>query len=95
MPVTFSQAKNALADISLRIDQERSRMAQGKAAYTAAAGVLAGMPAQYAAVIAAIDAAPNTIPYDQLKAEKTALVSEFQALQASADATVAAINAVP
>jgi hypothetical protein len=89
---TFSDAKNALNDISVRIQQERARAAQGKKNYQDAEAVLVAMPTQYGEIMAAIDAAPATAPYTQLKAEKTALVSEFTTLRNEVTATLAAIN---
>ena len=87
---TYSQIKTALDEISSRIMQERSRLMNAKASITQAKAALGNLETQYGGIVVDIDAAatdnPNNEAYQQAKAEKDLLVTEFNALKSTATA---------
>jgi hypothetical protein len=89
-----SQVKAGLDEIASLIREQRAVMEKVKSNAAIVSAGLAAIPADYADVIATIDAyaAGSTDYFERLaKAEKAKLAAEFTALKADADA-VAAVN---
>lgn len=91
---TTSEVKAGLDEVASVIRAQRDVMIKVKSNAALASQTLAGLPAQYQAIVDQINAysASTTNTFELLaKAELAALTSEFQALKAVAD-NVAAID---
>lgn len=89
---TYSEMKNGLDAVSARIVENRQTLTKAKQNGQMASAALAAIPADFADVIASIDAIPaNTTNAAEmlLKAEKAKLATEFTALKTKADAIAA------
>ncbi len=93
---TFTEVKKVLDEIAERTTQNASRTTNAKALLTTAQADLASMPGAYSSILSEIDAGATANPTDQAwqnaKAEKDQMVSDFQALKAEVDALVTAVN---
>lgn len=97
MPTTYTQAKATLDEIAERINATRRRMDQARAQYGAAQLELGGLAAAYGPFIADLNAAALADSWPQAdaqKAEKDQMVTDFQALKATVDGIITAIDAV-
>ena len=89
---TASEIKSGMDDIAVRIAEQRAVVNKAKSNAQIASDALGAIAADYADVIATIDAfAANSTDYFErlAKAEKAKLQAEFVALKAQADAIVA------
>ena len=88
---TTSEVKSGLNRIAELIEGQRAVVAKAKSNAQTASEALAAIPADYADVIATIDAFVGGNAFEDLsKDEKAKLATEFTALKAEADAIVAA-----
>lgn len=86
---TISQVKAGLDAVAQRIAQNRARAVSAKAQFTLAQNELAAIPADYADLVATIDAYTPTGAFETLaKDEKAKLVAEFTALKSVVDSAV-------
>lgn len=96
--MTFSERETGIAQVATDIVAESNRIASGVNQLIMAANNLSGYPTKYGALVADIDATAAANPSSQLavmhKAKMDALVAEFVALQARANALVAAVGDV-
>ena len=89
---SYSEVKAGLDDVAGIIREQKAVMLKVKSNAGLAAAALAGLSAQYADLIATINAYGTTNAAEALsKADLAKLTSEFQALKSLAD-QVAAIN---
>ena len=89
---TASEIKSGMADIAVRIAEQRKTVEKSKSNAQLASDALGAIATDYADVIASIDAfAANSTDYFErlAKAEKAKLQAEFVALKAVADGIVA------
>lgn len=87
---TSSQVKAGLDDIARAIREAREVMEKVKSNAALAAATLAGLPTEYADVIATIQAMGATNDFDKLaKASLAKLSAEYTALKVHADAVAA------
>ena len=98
MATTYATMKAALDEIAQRINENQGRLDGARQQVATAEAQLAGMPAQYAPIVADLDAAaaaaPSNTAIQVAKQEKDLLVAEFQALKTKAIAIKAAIDGV-
>ena len=98
MPSTYSEIKAMLDEVAERIRANAKRLARARGDIEAAEADLAAIPAQYADVLADLDAAAQANPadaaYQTAKAERDLLTAEFNALKSNATAMKDALDAV-
>jgi len=98
MAISYTEAKATLDDIAERSESNRKRLVSAINQIAAAQGDLAAMPGAYSSVIAEIDAQASANPTDpaweNVKAAKDLMVTDFQAVKANADALKTAVDAV-
>lgn len=98
MPATFAQQKAALDDISQVITQRRKVLENLLSEATQSESALTNLATDYSSIVSDIDTNANDNPsndaYQNQKAEKDLLVSEFQALKTTATALKNAIDGV-
>lgn len=95
---TFTEVKTALDEIAARTDRNRKQLDNAITAISAADTDLGNMPAIYAAIVADINTAaaanPNDAAWQNAKAEKDLMVTDFQAQKTRAAALKAAVEAI-
>ena len=93
---TYTETKATLDEIAQRSESNRKRLEQAKGQVAAALSDLSGMAAAYGAFITQLNADAAANPTDDAwklaKSEKNQLVSDFQALDARAEAMNTAIT---
>ncbi|TJV21081.1 MAG: hypothetical protein E5Y04_28670 [Mesorhizobium sp.] len=88
---TTSEIEVGMAAIAQRLYDQRQVMIKAKANATSASAALAAIPADYAAVISAINAFGTSDAYEAgVKAKLAKMVTEYSALKTVADAVAGA-----
>lgn len=97
MALTYTTTKSTLDEIANAIRTAESRMARARVQLAQAEATLAGLPAEYGEFVTELNdeaAAQDTALWLQAKAQKDAMVGDFNALQARAAALLAAYDSV-
>lgn len=97
MAITYTEAKSTLDAIAIEITSAQRRLERAREQLASAESELTAMSTKYATFVADLNAealAQNNALWDQAKAEKDAMVADFNALEARATALLAAYDAV-
>ncbi len=97
MALTYTTAKSTLDEIADRITEAQRRLDRAREQLVQAEASLSAMSAAYGDFVTELDteaAAQNNALWDGAKAEKDAMVTDFNALQTRAADLLAAYDAV-
>jgi len=92
---TYTQARAALNEISQRSEANRKRIDSAVALVTTAVNDLGAMPTDYSAIVTVINDGAANNPLDpswqELKAAKDNMVTDFQSLKSDAESKQTAL----